>query len=193
MNTKQTLLLTIDFINELTHESGKLAHSVPFIKSHQTFAEANKVIAWARKAAMPIAHVKVGFSETYIECPLHSPVFGKAKEFKALQLGTWGTEFNTELAIQPGDKTIIKHRISAFYNTDLEAVLRANNIQTLLLCGVATQMAIELTAREAHDRDYSVIVIANACATATEELHQNALTNIGRIGQVMTAAELTVE
>lgn len=177
-------LITIDFINELTNKDGKLSHSVPFIESHQTLQHANHVLKWARQNQILIMHVKVGFSENYIECPSQSPIFGQAKEKKALILGTWGTEFNQQLVIQAADKVIIKHRISAFYNTDLEAVLSAQAIEHVIICGVATNMAVELTSREAHDRDYQVTVIGDACATMTDVIHQSALENIKRIGKV---------
>src|SRR5690606_33967275 len=105
------------------------------------------------------------FSRDYIECPESSPIFSRAKANQALLAESWGGAFHEELAIESTDKIIQKHRISGFYNTPLEAVLKAQRIERILLCGVATDMAIELTAREAHDRDYHVCVIGDACAT----------------------------
>lgn len=185
-------LITIDFINELTHKDGKLSHSVPFIESHHTLQHANHMLKWARQNQVLIMHVKVGFSENYIECPSQSPIFSLSKEKKALILDTWGTAFNQQLEAQAQDKVIIKHRISAFYNTDLESVLRAQAIEHVIICGVATNMAVELTSREAHDRDYQVTVVADACATMTDAIHQGALENIKRIGKVKTHQDFQV-
>lgn len=134
--------------------------------------------------------MKVGFSDNYIECPKKSPVFSKAPENGVLKLGEWGTEFHDDMDVRPEDKIIIKHRISALYNTDLETVLRANGVETLYICGVSTNMAVELTAREAHDRDYQVVVISDACASMDEVGHQAALKVLGRIAKITTVAEL---
>lgn len=94
------------------------------------------------------------------------------------------------LAIQPEDIVITKHRISAFYNTSLEAILRANHIDTLILSGVSTNMVIESTAREAHDRDYRVIILEDACAAATHEIHQQAIALLSRLAEIRQVDEL---
>ena len=126
----------------------------------------------------------------YIECPKHSPLFSKAKELGIFQLDTWGTTFHPKLDVQPEDKIIIKHRVSAFYNTDLETILHANNIETLIISGVATNNAVELTAREAHDRDYRIVIIEDACATMTDEAHRASLNSLQRISKIITASAL---
>ena len=178
------LLLTLDFINDIVHPDGKIASTAPYIAEHGVIKHANQAIAQARSAGHLVAHVTVGFSASYIECPRQSPVFSKAPEFGALQLGTWGTAFHDDLAIEPVDKVIVKHRISALYNTDLETVLRANAIDTVRLCGVATNMAVETTARELHDRDYRVEIIADACGTENREMHEAALASLARVADI---------
>ena len=180
----KTLLLTLDFIHDIVHPNGKVARSAPYIAEHNVITHANQAITQARKAGHLIAHVKVGFSPSYVECPRQSPVFGKAPEFGALQLGTWGTEFHEDLAIEPTDKVIVKHRVSALYNTDLETMLRANQIEQVRLCGVATNMAVETTARELHDRDYQVEILADACGTVNREMHEAALASLARVAVI---------
>src|SRR5215204_6418872 len=148
---KKTALLVIDFINDIVHPDGKITATADFVKKHDVINHANLVIAFARQHHFPIAFVKVGFSKNYLECPTNSPIFGQAKEMKAFELNTWGTEFHEKLNVQTDDFIITKHRVSAFYGTSLEAFLRANQIQNLILIGVSTDMAIQSTAREAHD------------------------------------------
>ncbi|MDO8955092.1 MAG: isochorismatase family cysteine hydrolase [Gammaproteobacteria bacterium] len=186
------LLLTLDFINEFNDPAGKAPVCAEMVKKHGVIAKANQAIAWARKNGVLIAHVKVGFAKNYANCPLNSPLFGKAKELELIELGGWGTEFVKELDVQPEDSIIIKHRISAFYNTSLETYLRANKIETIILCGVATNFAVEAAAREAHDRDYNVITLKDACAGRTEEQHEQAFAiALGALTKVMTVDELT--
>ena len=82
------LLLLIDFINEIVHPDGKRSGTSAYVAEHYVMQHANEAIAIAREKELPIVHVKVGFSPNYIECPLHSPLFGKSKQDEALQLGT---------------------------------------------------------------------------------------------------------
>lgn len=177
-------LLVIDFINDIVHPDGKIANTAEFVKQHQVIAKANEAIQFAREQNFLLLFVKVGFTVQYLECPKNSPIFGKAKQFQALQLHSWGTEFHHELAINPQDAVIIKHRVNAFYGTDLETFLRANQVERLYLCGVSTDMAIQTTARDAHDRDYQVIIIEDACGAANQEIHENTLKSLARIAEI---------
>lgn len=187
---KNTALLVIDFINDIVHPDGKIIETATFVEKHHVIENANRVIAFAREHKIPIAFVKVGFSESYLECPAHSPVFGQAKEFKAFQLNTWGTEFHEKLDVKPSDFVIIKNRISAFYATSLEPFLRANQIQNIILTGVSTDMAIQSTAREAHDRDYKVIIVSDACGASLEESHEFTLKELQRLSIITTTDKL---
>ncbi|MCD6046385.1 MAG: yecD [Gammaproteobacteria bacterium] len=180
-----TLLLCIDFINDIVHPEGKIAASAQYITEHQVIEHANEAIAAARKKHIPIVQVKVGFSKDYRECPKHSSLFGKALELGALQLNSWGCEFHERLNVEPEDTIIIKHRVSALYATPLEAILRANNITQIVLCGVSTNMAIETAVRELHDRDYEVIILTDACGAASSEIHQASLASLSRIARIL--------
>jgi len=183
-----TLLLVIDFINDIIHLESKISSSADYIEEHKVIDNANAAIAKARIKNIPIVHVKIGFSKNYIECPTNSPVFNKSKAHKALQLGTWGTDFHEAMDVQAQDKIIIKHRVSALYATELATILCANNIDTVVICGVATNMTVELTARELHDRDYQVVILENACGAATRQIHQASLVTLARIGKIATVA-----
>ncbi|WP_316359061.1 hypothetical protein [Candidatus Neptunichlamydia sp. REUL1] len=81
------LLLVMDFINDLVNPNGKIARSSTYVKEHEVIEKANTLITWTRRENIPIGFVTVGFIQGYPECPLTSPVFGKAPEFKALQFG----------------------------------------------------------------------------------------------------------
>ena len=187
----KALLLVVDFINDIVNPKFKTASCASYVKDHDVMARANEAIAFARKNNILIAHVKVGFSDDYCECPKHSPIFGKAQEFDAFKLSGTGCDFHKDMDVRAEDKIIIKHRISTFYNTDLEVLMRAQQINHLVICGVSTSMAVELSAREAHDRDYHVTVLEDACGAQSAELHDNALTTIKFIGEVISVREFT--
>ncbi len=83
-----------------------------------------------------------------------------------------------EIAPMPGEKVIFKHRYSAFYNTDLETVLRCLKVEDLVISGVMTNMCCESTARDAFYRDYRIFVPADGTGTVNEELQLASLMNM---------------
>ncbi|CAG2145770.1 isochorismatase family cysteine hydrolase [Cupriavidus numazuensis] len=188
----KTALIVLDLINDIVHSEGKLAGGGTAAQAgaRGLLAKANAVIAHARARRWPVIFVKVGFSDTYAEQPKASPFFGKAHTIGALTLGAWGTEFVEGLDVQASDSVVVKHRISAFSGTSLETILRANQVERVVLAGVSTTWAVESTARDAHDRDYRVVVIEDACAARSEEDHQHAMKNIAGIATVMTVDDL---
>lgn len=187
----QTALLVIDFINDIAHIQGKIARSAERIEKNHVMEHANQAIAFAREKNYLLIFVKVGFHPGYPDCPKHSPLFGAAAQHGALLLGSWGTEFHEKLHVKTSDLVVVKHRVNAFYCTPLEAILRAQGVQTLVLSGTATNMTVEHTAREAHDRDYSVHILQDACETATEEAHKAALDSMSRFCKIENTSQFT--
>jgi len=92
--------------------------------------------------------------------------------------GSWESEIHKEIAPRPDEKVIFKHRYSAFYNTDLEIVLRCREIEDVVICGVMTNLCCESTAREAYFRDFRVFFLADATGTAYPEMHAATLLNL---------------
>lgn len=92
--------------------------------------------------------------------------------------GTPESEIPASLAPRPSEKVVLKHRYSAFYNTDLETVLRCLEVRQLVVTGVMTNLCCESTARDAYFRDFQVFFPADATATVSEEMHVASLLNL---------------
>jgi nicotinamidase-related amidase len=185
-------LLCIDFINDIIGEDGKLA-----AKGYRSFADAHATLEvvsglqqTCRESDIPIIHVRVGFDPLYLNHPSGSPLFGTAAQFEALKLGAWGTEFVPEAKPAVGELVFNKPRVSAFYGTALESALRAQLIDEVLIAGVATDLAVEAAARDAHDRDLRVTVIGDACAAASVADHQRSLETLGKIAEIANSHRL---
>jgi nicotinamidase-related amidase len=89
---------------------------------------------------------------------------------------------------------IFKHRYSAFYNTDLETVLRCLHVEDLVITGIMTNMCCESTARDAYFRDYRVFFPADGSGSINEEMHLASLLNLAfGFAQVTTAEGLLQE
>jgi ureidoacrylate peracid hydrolase len=105
--------------------------------------------------------------------------------------GSPESEVHDDLAPLPGEKQILKHRYSAFYNTDLETVLRCLKIEDLVIAGLMTNLCCESTARDAYFRDYRVFFPADGNGSVNEEMHLASLMNIAYgFGWVLKAEEI---
>ena len=93
--------------------------------------------------------------------------------------GTEDWNFLPEMKIEPRDTVLRKKRYSAFFETDLDAMLRSRGIQDLILSGVMTNLCCETTARDAFMRDYRVFFLIDGTATRRSELHLATLKNLG--------------
>jgi nicotinamidase-related amidase len=116
--------------------------------------------------------------------PIYAGVFFKLRPFLAeggLRLGTWGYEILDELTPQPDDRFVEKNRLSAFYATNLELILRALDAETVLFAGVLTNQCVAATSKDAMFRDFKPIVVAEATGTTLPHLHEPALEMI-RVG-----------
>ena len=92
--------------------------------------------------------------------------------------GSPESEIHQDISPKDNEKVISKHRYSAFYNTDLETVLRVLRIEDIVITGIMTNMCCESTARDAYYRDYRVFFPADGTGSITEEMHLASLLNL---------------
>lgn len=131
------------------------------------------VLKHARSFGMRIIHVQVGFRPNLPEASSRNVLLAAIKnspKHQQLFHGAAGA-IHPAIAPQDGDIVIVKHRVSAFIGTDLEMILRANDIDTLVLLGIATGGVVLSTLLEAADMDYRLGVIKDCCADLDPDLH----------------------
>jgi nicotinamidase-related amidase len=131
------------------------------------------VLNHARAAGMTIIHIQVGFRPGLPEVSSRNAVFGpiKSSEQHQLLFREPLAAIPDTIAPQANEIVITKHRISAFAGTDLAMILRANDIDTLVLYGIATSGAVLSTLIDAADADYRLAVISDCCADLDPALH----------------------
>ncbi|HEX4377923.1 MAG TPA: cysteine hydrolase [Steroidobacteraceae bacterium] len=186
------MLLVMDMINDLVSERGGGANTyVPQMQERHVMTNTRAAIDKARAAGALIGYVRVGFSPDYRECPPNSPVFSGARTGGKFKLGSWGTEVHPDLRPHESDFDIVKHRVSPFYGTSLEPILRARNVTQLFLAGVSTNGVVHTGAREAHDRDYACTVLEDCCAGASAEEHEYALKCVARFSAIKKSSEVS--
>ena len=102
--------------------------------------------------------------------------------------GSWG-QANVDAIAPWVDVAVCKVAYSAFFNTQLDWVLRRAGIDTVVVCGILTNGGVASTVRDAHMRDYRTVVLSDGCATFSDTAHQAALTDMASVAEVMTCAQ----
>ncbi len=131
------------------------------------------LIASFRKAGRPVIFTR------HVHHPddLDTGIMGWWWQGKCIE-GTQESEIHPDLVPLLHEKVILKHRYSAFYNTDLETVLRCLKIEDVVISGIMTNMCCESTARDAYYRDYRVFIPADGTGSINEEMHLASLLNL---------------
>jgi len=150
-----------------------------------------ELIATARDAGMMVIHVVVAFRSGHPELSSRNTVFSVVKANGMLVAGSEGAAIHPAAAAREGEPIVVKHRISPFVGTDLETLLRANGIDTLVLAGVHTSGVVLSTVCQAVDLDYRLVVVRDCCADPDPEVHAMLLDIvIPKQAAVVTMAEL---
>ena len=165
VNKSRTAVLIMDYENDIVS-------TIPQDARAALLDRASLVLTEARQAKLPIIYIVVRFREGYPDVNLQNKLFRDLKESGRLLEGTPGAEIDAKVAPQPGDIVVIKRRVGAFSTTDLEAVLRSKNINTLALFGISTSGVVLSTVRWAADMDYSLVVVSDLCADGDPEVNR---------------------
>lgn len=185
----KSIYLVLDMQNDLVHADGA-SGKAPMqadIQSREVIQRTANAIARARAKGIPVAFVRVAFSDDHREANPNSQVFGPIANNGILKINAWGGQVHEDLAPQPQDWDIVKHRVSPFYQTKLELLLKREGIERIYCSGVSTQAVVQATVRDAHDRDFDVVVLEDCCAGPNEQEHANSLASIARFCSVATS------
>jgi nicotinamidase-related amidase len=147
-----------------------------------------RLVAAARARGWPVLFSRIAFRPGYPDANPHSPARQRGD---LLLLGTWGGDVVDELAPRPAEVVITKKRTSVFFATELDLVLRGMGVRTLVLGGIATHLAVESTARDAHAHDYEVCVVSDASTALQAEFQEPSLRTVAAFfGRVHTTDEV---
>jgi nicotinamidase-related amidase len=157
-------------------------------------SQAALAIDTVRRAGGVVGYVRVAFEDADLQA--FPPTSGMGKRVgasgQALHNDSPNTAVHDRVAPEDGDIIVRKVRVGAFSTTDLDAQLRERDVDTLILAGISTSGVVLSTVRDASDRDYRVLVLADATADPDPELHAFLIERIfPRQGEVITVADLS--
>src|SRR5262249_38059045 len=164
LDPAHTALLVMDMQNDIL---GNLPMDVgPLV------ARLEHLAAAARRRGVHVIYVVVEFRPGYPEACARNPAFAAIQQARRLVAGTPGAAIHPSLTPRDGEIVVVKHRVSAFAGTELELVLRAAGVDTLILTGIATGGVVLSTLRQASDQDYRCVVVSDGCADRDAEVHR---------------------
>jgi ureidoacrylate peracid hydrolase len=173
-------VIVVDMQNEFASEGGAFARmGVDITPIQQIIAPTARVLAGARRAGLKVVYLKYEHrpDRSDIGAPdskswgnlqaagVGAPVTGpEGQASRVFIQDTWGTDIVPELAPEPTDLVVSKHRFSGFYETDLDLILRGLGIRGLVFTGCTTSVCVESTLRDAMYRDYRCLLLADCTA-----------------------------
>lgn len=136
------------------------------------------LISAARAAGVPVIYVSVGFRKGYPEVSQNNTIFSSIKENGIFMVDDERTAIHTDVAPAENEAVIVKRRVGAFSFTELDLVLRAQGIETLILTGVTTSGVVLSTVGQAFDLDYRLVVASDCCADPDHDINLSLLEKI---------------
>ena len=184
-------LLVVDVQNDFCSPKGASARKGNDVSGAEAMVPGLvSLIEEARKVSLPVIFIQTIHSEWTDSLPW---IYRKSqqRELSTCREGTWGAELYQGIAPLSGERIVTKHRYSAFINTDLNTLLKAKGIESVLVTGVATNVCVETTARDAYMFDHYVTLVEDCCAAYDQRLHEATLENIRRhFGLVSSSREV---
>jgi nicotinamidase-related amidase len=188
IDPRTSALLVLDL--QVTIVNGPAGPASPAEKDALLAATA-RLIEGARRAKMRVIYVRNAFRPGYPEVSVRNKAMEAIREAHKFADGAAGNEIHPAVAPKPDEVIIGKHRVSAFAGTDLDMILRAHDIGTLILCGIATSRVVLSTLRYAADLDYRLAVAHDCCSDSDPEVHRVLVEKVFfRAGSVLTADEI---
>jgi nicotinamidase-related amidase len=163
IDASKTALLIMDYQNGI----------IPMAPNpEELLAGARQAIDLIRSHDGTIGYVRVGFADPSEIGGAMGKRVGGAAALEHFHADHANTQIHADVAPQAGDIVVRKNRVGPFGSTDLHEQLQARGIDTLVLAGISTSGVVLSTVRDAHDRDYRLIVLADLCADRDAEVHE---------------------
>lgn len=178
LDPKRTAIVLIEYQNDFTSEGGVLHDAVAGVMEQTGMLDnSRRLVQAARAAGATIIHAPITFAPGYGElAPAPYGILKGVVDSTAFVKGEWGAEIVDTLAPQPGDVVVEgKRGLDTFATTNLDFILRARGITTIVLGGFLTNCCVESTMRTGYEKGYTVITLSDCVAATSPEEHENAI------------------
>lgn len=205
LDLARTAVLVVDMQNAFASPGGMLdLAGIDVTPAGEAILNASLVIEAARAAGLPVVYLVIGWPEDgstaggpdspnpHKELALRLMRERPELKGKLLTFGSWDFEIVDALRPEQADTVLVKPRYSGFYGTSLDSVLRGRGIRNLLMVGIASNVCVESTLRDAFFHEYWPVLIEDATMPAgSPEIHRATLYNVRTFfGWTSTAEEV---
>lgn len=192
LSGSKTAMIVVDMQNAFLNDEGSMNKGgMDITELKKTVLPVRRLIDGCRSADVPIIFTRYVLRADYKDAGLRSVRRARFKEINSLVMGTWDSELDPRMDQRLEDYVLDKTRYSSFYNTSLEVILRGLGVDTLIICGVTTEICVESTIRDAYFRDFKILVPNDAVAAMDIDRHKGTLATIEYgFGSVTTSAKL---
>jgi nicotinamidase-related amidase len=156
----------------------------PEAAARKVVAQAGRLLDGARSAGAPCVLIRIAWRADRSNLLANLPLLRMAAGLDALIEGNPGAEFVDDLPRRDSDIVLTHHRTSPFLGSDLHTILQARGVDTVVLCGVATNVIVQATAFAAADLGYRVVIVEDACAAGTPAAHTAAMETLGLLADL---------
>ena len=150
-------------------------------------------ITHARHQGVTVVFLRMVQGEAYTSAPLEELKARHGSRPYPCAGGSPGTDFVPELQPEAGELVVTKHRYSAFIGTDLEIELRRRGVETIIVCGVSTNLCVESTCRDGFMRDFYVVVPEDLTACGSEERQRSSIYNLEHYFAIVASSRAIIE
>jgi ureidoacrylate peracid hydrolase len=192
-DTNKTALLIIDVQNDNMTIGGKFETSgaVEHAKKQNVVENIKAISEKAREVGIPVFHNHFVVEKGAKGIGNRAPIFKAIAETGSIVRGTWGAAPVDGVEPKEGDFVLERARMSAFNGTQLDTLLRGLDIETIIVTGVWTNMAVEHTCRDGADYGYNVVIATDGTSTINDEWQEAALNYaMNNIATKMTSEEI---
>jgi nicotinamidase-related amidase len=139
---------------------------------------------------VPVISVRIAFRLDHADVADNAEIWRRVKASGAMAEGSWGAEFYEGLGPLPGEFVVTHQRNNAFYGSPLADIVRTFRPERLVIAGISTTYVVESTVRHAADIGYCVTVAADACSSATADMHAASLKAMALLADIGTVDEI---
>ncbi|MFF8022089.1 cysteine hydrolase family protein [Streptomyces sp. NPDC007896] len=192
LDPAKTAVLVVHMVRDIVTREGAFGQIfADGVELHQVVPQVGRLLSTARAGGATPVYLRVVFKPGYPDLVANCPLLGMAAQTGALEDGKPGAEIVPELAPRDGELVIDHQRLTGFFGTELDVLLRARGITTVIACGVATNISVEGTARDAVNLGYRTVIASDACSTASDQAHQATLETFQLLGEVASVEEIS--
>ena len=191
LNPSRTAVIAMHLQNDIVTEGGAMG---PFfaaqVESRGIIEAVGTLLTTARSAGATVVYTRVAWQPGYTDMHANSPLLQMTVRDQSLIDGTESAEVISALKPENTDLVITHQRVGSFAGTQLDTLLRCRGIDTVIFTGVATNVSVEGTARQASDLGYRTVIVADACSAADAAAHDASIASLGLLTEISTSKDI---